>query len=72
MRSLYFLRAGHRLVGYTMLSKSMMKKLNEAGNIVSPRDATAEKEICGQPLCEFKEFKGGIFPPCPLSQECGG
>jgi hypothetical protein len=44
----------------------------EAGNFVSLRDATAEEEICGQPLFEFKEFKQGIFPPCPLPQECGG
>ena len=63
---------GHPLIGYTMLSKSMMKKLNEAGNFVSLRDATAEEEICGQPLYEFKEFKRGIFPPCALPQECGG
>ena len=63
---------GHPLIGYTMLSKSMMKKLDEAGNFVSLRDATAEEEICGQPLYEFKEFKRGIFPPCPLPQECGG
>lgn len=63
---------GRPLVGYTMLSRSMMRKLDEAGNFVSLRGATVEEEICGQPLYEFKEFKRGIFPPCPLPQECGG
>ena len=63
---------GRPLIGYTMLSRSMMRKLDEAGNFVSLRGATVEEEICGQPLYEFKEFKRGIFPPCPLPQECGG
>jgi len=63
---------GRPLVGYTMLSRSMMRKLDEAGNFVSLRGATVEEEACGQPLYEFKEFKRGIFPPCPLPQECGG
>ena len=62
---------GHPLVGYTMLSRSMMRKLDEVGNFVSLRDATSEEEICGQPLYEFKEFKRGLFPPCALPQECG-
>jgi len=44
---------GHPLIGYTMLSKPMMKKLDEAGNFVSLHQR-------------------GIFPPCPLPQECGG
>ena len=63
---------GRPLIGYTMLSRSMMRKLDEAGNFVSLRGATVEEEACGQPLYEFKEFKRGIFPPCPLPQECGG
>jgi len=63
---------GRPLVGYTMLSRSMMRKLGEADSFVSLRGATVEEEACGRPLYEFKEFKRGIFPPCPLPQECGG
>ena len=62
---------GHPLVGYTMLSRSMMRKLDEVGNFVSLRDATVEEQVCGQPLYDFKEFKPGLFPPCALPQECG-
>lgn len=63
---------GHPLIGYAMLSKSDLKKLNEIGNFVSLRGVTTEEEACGRPLYEFKEFKRGVFPPCPLPQECGG
>lgn len=63
---------GHPLVGYAMLSKSDLKKLNGVGNFVSLRDATTEEDVCGRPLYEFKEFKRGVNPPCPLPQECGG
>ena len=63
---------GHPLIGYAMLSKSDLKKLNEIGNFVSLRGVSTEEEACGRPLYEFKEFKRGVFPPCPLPQECGG
>jgi len=62
---------GYPLVGYSVLSKSQMKKLAEIGYFVSTRDSTIEGTLCGKPLYDFKEFKLGAMPPCPLPQECG-
>src|SRR5262245_3216445 len=40
---------GHPLIGYAMLSKSDLKKLNEIGNFVTLHGVTTEEDVCGQP-----------------------
>ena len=61
---------GHPLVGYSVLSNSDIKKLEEIGSFVSANGAFTDQRLCGQMLFEFKEFKRGIPASCPVPAEC--